>query len=133
MKSYLASIRRLKKIGIENIQNQLQTLRTTLIDELSQLKKVKLICKHQVGLPTILFTVEGYHPGEVSYILENKYNIITRPGLQCAPLAHKKFGTYPDGAVRVSLDTSHTTEDILKIKSALIEITEGNCEENSDN
>ncbi len=68
--------------------------------------------------------MEGYHPGEVSYILENKYNIITRPGLQCAPLAHKKFGTYPDGAVRVSLDTSHTTEDILKIKSALAEITE---------
>ncbi|MEK9495539.1 aminotransferase class V-fold PLP-dependent enzyme [Photorhabdus sp. P32] len=131
--SLLASIRRLKKTGIENIQNQLQTLRINLIDELSQLKKVKLICKHKVGLPTILFTVEGYHPGEVSYILENKYNIITRPGLQCAPLAHKKFGTYPDGAVRVSLDTSHTMEDILKIKSALVKITEENYKDNTDN
>ena len=35
--------------------------------------------------------------------LENEFGILCRPGLHCAPLAHKTIGTFPEGTIRFSL------------------------------
>ena len=48
-----------------------------------------------------LFNVRGVPSQKVSELLDRK-GICTRPGLHCAPLAHKTLGTPEDGAVRVS-------------------------------
>lgn len=45
----------------------------------------------------------------VVYELSKTYNISTRGGLHCAPLAHKAYGSYPRGTVRFSV--SHFTTD----------------------
>ena len=34
--------------------------------------------------------------------LEEEHGILTRPGLQCAPEAHRHLGTFPEGTVRLS-------------------------------
>lgn len=49
---------------------------------------------------------------ELAFKLEKEYGILTRSGIHCAPLAHKRLGTFPNGTVRFSLSKFHTTEDI---------------------
>ena len=51
--------------------------------------------------------------------LEQKYDILTRCGLHCAPSAHKTLDTFPRGVVRFSLGHCSTKEDVLLALSAM--------------
>lgn len=51
--------------------------------------------------------------------LEQKYEILTRCGLHCAPSAHKTLGTFPRGVVRFSLGYQTTENDILMTLAAI--------------
>ena len=64
----------------------------------------------QVGVVSIDFT--GQDNGEIAYLLERDYGILTRCGLHCAPNAHKTLGTFPQGTVRFSFGHATTTEEI---------------------
>ena len=64
----------------------------------------------QVGVVSIDFT--GQDNGEIAYLLERDYGILTRCGLHCAPNAHKTLGTFPQGTVRFSLGYANTEEDV---------------------
>lgn len=55
--------------------------------------------------PVVTFTVEGRGVEEVAGILRERFRIITRPGLHCAPLCHRTIGTGDEGAVRVSFSS----------------------------
>ncbi|MFI3330317.1 MAG: aminotransferase class V-fold PLP-dependent enzyme [Rikenellaceae bacterium] len=50
------------------------------------------------------------------------FNIETRQGLHCSPLAHKSLNTFPSGTVRISLSPSHTQQDLKYLLSAIIKI-----------
>lgn len=49
---------------------------------------------------------------EVADRLANEFGILTRCGLHCAPSAHKAYGTFPQGTVRFSFNSSNTEEEI---------------------
>jgi len=53
-----------------------------------------------------------FNPAEFGHILAAEYNIIARDGLLCAPLAHKRIGTYPDGVLRISVGPLTVEEEI---------------------
>jgi selenocysteine lyase/cysteine desulfurase len=58
-------------------------------------------------------------------LLEQKFGILTRAGLHCAPLAHRTFGTAPpdgDGAVRFSIGPTTTEDDVHKAIIAVQQI-----------
>jgi len=63
-------------------------------------------------LPLLSFNLKGFYAGEVSYFLDEQFQICTRPGLQCAPLVHKTLGTFPHGTVRLSFGHTNTFEEI---------------------
>ena len=48
----------------------------------------------------------------ISYELEQRYGILIRCGLHCAPAAHKSLGTFPKGTVRFSLGYANTATDV---------------------
>ena len=48
----------------------------------------------------------------VTYELEQRFGILTRCGLHCAPAAHKSLGTFPRGTVRFSLGYANTAADV---------------------
>ena len=52
-------------------------------------------------VPLLSFNVKGFSSEEVSQYLDSKYNIATRSGLHCAPLAHKTHNTTDIGTVRI--------------------------------
>lgn len=51
--------------------------------------------------PILSFNIKNMHSEEVAQKL-SQYNIATRAGIHCAPLAHKKFLTLESGTVRIS-------------------------------
>lgn len=59
---------------------------------------------------------------EISKILAEKYDISTRAGAHCAPLAHKALGTEKDGIVRFSFSYFNEKEEIDQTIAALKEI-----------
>lgn len=58
----------------------------------------------------------------ISKLLAEKYDISTRAGAHCAPLAHKALGTEKDGLVRFSLSYFNEKEEIDQTIAALKEI-----------
>ncbi len=69
------------------------------------------------SVPVLPFNIKGKSSDEVAkYLAQN--NIATRAGLHCAPSAHKKLGTIPDGCVRLStgfFNTFSQADYLIKI------------------
>jgi len=66
--------------------------------------------------------VAGLKPYELAGVLETRYGILTRPGVHCAPLAHKAIGTFPAGTCRLSFGAFTTVADARFAAGALAEI-----------
>ncbi len=66
--------------------------------------------------------VAGFEPSDVGAILDDSFGIAVRPGLHCAPYAHRRFGTFPAGAIRVSPGPFSTADEVDQLIEALREI-----------
>ena len=49
---------------------------------------------------------------EVAFLLSDRYGVMTRCGLHCAPRAHQTLGTFPQGTVRFSFSHHNTPEEV---------------------
>ncbi len=68
-------------------------------------------------------SIKGYTPSELAGVLEQNYGLLTRPGLHCAPYAHKSIGSFDlDGTTRFSCGVFTSLSDIQKAASALSDI-----------
>jgi cysteine desulfurase family protein len=72
-----------------------------------------------------LVVPEPLTPQELGSILDVSFEIALRPGLHCAPYIHRRLGTFPDGALRLSPGPFNTVEEIDGLIQALSEITSG--------
>jgi cysteine desulfurase/selenocysteine lyase len=70
----------------------------------------------------VSFSVEGLVPSEVSTILDQSFGIMARPGLHCAPGAHRTLGTFPTGTVRFGFGWANTEAEVERALEALAEI-----------
>jgi cysteine desulfurase family protein len=70
----------------------------------------------------VSFTVDGLTPSEVSTILDQSFGIMARPGLHCAPGAHRTLGTFPTGTVRFGFGWANTAAEVETALGALAEI-----------
>lgn len=59
---------------------------------------------------------------EVADRLASEYEILTRCGLHCSPNTHQTYGTFPQGTVRFSFNSSNTVAEIDAALDALREI-----------
>lgn len=73
-------------------------------------------------VPVVSFNIVGVDPAAVALELDERFDIMSRPGLHCAPAAHKTIGTYPQGAVRFSFSCFNTEEQINTAIAALRQI-----------
>jgi cysteine desulfurase family protein len=63
-------------------------------------------------IPVVSFTIGCLTSSEASFALDEKYGIMSRPGLHCAPAAHRTIETFPGGTVRFSFGYFNTEEEI---------------------
>lgn len=74
-------------------------------------------------VPVFAVNFSGAESAVVSDILWETYGIATRPGFHCAPLLHESLGTKQQGAVRFSLSSFTTEEDLEAALVALKKIS----------
>jgi len=70
-------------------------------------------------LPVFAFNVKGMDNAKLALDLYERWGIETRPGLHCAPRAHMTLGTFPEGALRVSVGPFNTKDDVDVLLDAL--------------
>ena len=75
----------------------------------------------RVGLVSV--NLSGFAPAEVGAILDEQFDIAVRPGLHCAPYAHRHLGTFPNGTVRLSAGFLTTADDMRRAAAAFDEIS----------
>jgi len=63
--------------------------------------------------------VAGRSPYDLAAALEQRWGILTRPGVHCAPLAHKTIGTHPEGTTRLSFGPFTTADQVDCASAAL--------------
>lgn len=63
-------------------------------------------------MPLVSLVVRGLDSSDVGLFLDVEKNVAVRTGLQCAPLAHKALGSYPEGTVRFSFGPENTEQDV---------------------
>lgn len=73
--------------------------------------------EHQI--PVLSITADDYDASLLADDLDKQYGIQTRSGLHCAPLAHRHRNTFPEGTLRISLNSDNTMEEIDYFTNAL--------------
>jgi selenocysteine lyase/cysteine desulfurase len=101
----LAGIQFVLKKGIEQIHQHETSLIEKLIEGLKKFPQVKLYGPKngEDRIATLSFNIAQLSPSDVAMRLEREFGILCRPGLHCAPAAHRTIGTFPEGTVRFSL------------------------------
>jgi cysteine desulfurase family protein len=118
-----ASTRFLLSVGVEAVHDHECHLADHLIAGISQIPGIKVYgqgANARTGV--VSFTVQGWDPGEVSFVLDEEFGIMSRPGLHCTPFAHRVLGTFPAGTVRLSVGYFNTLQEIEFTIQALEDI-----------
>ena len=120
-----AGVEYLQEIGIEKIRQKEVALAARLSQALASMEGVELYSPREWDnrIAVLLFNIRDMLPEDVGAILDGDFDIAVRTGLQCAPLAHQDLGTFPNGAVRISLGPSNTEDDIDSAIDALEQIS----------
>ena len=110
--------------GTAAIREHEEELTGMLLQGLEQIKGVKIYGPVNPGLQAgvVSINIGDGDSGEISYILDRSYDIATRSGLHCSPLAHRTIGTFDQGTVRFSIGYFNTREDIEAAVRAVEEI-----------
>lgn len=112
--------------GRENLLAHEQSLANYFLQEVEKMDFIQVYgpkdCKKQS--PVVALNFRGMDSSEIAYILDSMFNIAVRPGLHCAPLAHKTIGTLEQGAIRFSFGYSTSLEDVKAAIEAMKSIGE---------
>jgi cysteine desulfurase family protein len=65
------------------------------------------------------FTVDGVDSGDLAAQLDREHGICVRAGLHCAPAAHRRIGTFPNGTIRVGVGPFNTEADVDALVEAV--------------
>ena len=117
-------IRYIMEKGINNIRIYEEELTKHFIEEAMKIDGIKLYGPLDINKQgaVVSLNIRDVDSSEVSYLLDEEYDIAVRPGLHCAPLAHKTIGTFEQGVIRFSFGLFNTHKEIEYGIKALKEI-----------
>lgn len=112
--------------GIEKIREHEEELCQYMLDKLKEIENIEIYGPEdsKKRAAVIAINIGNMDSGEVTFILDDEFDIATRSGIHCSPLAHTTLGTLGQGAVRFSIGFFNTTYDIDKAIKALKKISE---------
>lgn len=110
--------------GVDRVRARELGLLARLMAGLEEIPGIKTFgpraIEDRVGI--IPMTLTRTWPPDAAAILDSRYDIATRAGLHCSPLAHRTIGTAETGALRVSLSFMNTEQDVDYLLHALKEM-----------
>ncbi|HOI94594.1 MAG TPA: cysteine desulfurase [Syntrophobacter fumaroxidans] len=114
-----AGIDHILSSGLETIRDHELGLAVRFEEQLRAIPGITVISPEVRGTATVSFTMAGINPADAGHLLDEGYDIAVRTGLHCAPLAHRTFGTFPEGTVRVSPGYATTAADMDRLAGAI--------------
>jgi cysteine desulfurase / selenocysteine lyase len=106
--------------GMQTIRDHVNSLTQILINGFRSMEHITLHGPENLHnrLPLVSITIRDKNPAEVALYLDREHGIMSRPGLHCAPLAHKTAGTFPQGTLRFSPGAYNTTHEVERVIAA---------------
>ena len=109
--------------GVKAIYKKETELVSAFVSGIQGLDGVKIIGrKNAGGAAVVSLDFPGNDNALIAAALDEKYGIMARCGLHCAPAAHKSLNTYPHGTLRFSFGHFNTLEEADYIARAIKEI-----------
>lgn len=107
--------------GLAQVRAHEEALTARLLGGLKEIPGLRV---HGTGdaarqVAVVSVTVDGWEPVDLGAALDSSFGIAVRPGLHCAPLAHRTLGTYPRGTVRLAPGPTTTMDEIDQTVAAL--------------
>lgn len=123
------SLRYIREVGLMSIMEKKKQLTERFLSGVLNMEGINLIGKEpekysakdlfQGRCPVVSLDFVTMDNAEASFILENKFGIMTRCGLHCAPHAHKTLKTFPKGTVRFSFGYFNEIEEVDYVIDAI--------------
>ncbi|QIB64988.1 aminotransferase class V-fold PLP-dependent enzyme [Kineobactrum salinum] len=119
-----AALDHISAIGIDAIARHESTLRQRTQCGLQSIPGVTVYEPRQDGprCSTLSFNIDTLSCSDVGLLLDQKFGVMSRVGLHCAPAAHQAIGTYPAGTVRFGIGYSNTVAEIDSAVDAVRQI-----------
>jgi cysteine desulfurase family protein len=119
-----AGVRFVLKRGVHAIREHEQRLTDHLLAGLRRIPGVRTIGPQTAAamVGVVSFAIAGWSPADVAQSLDEDFDILCRPGLHCAPQAHRTLGTFPAGTVRLSLGPLTGDADVGAAVAAVAEL-----------
>lgn len=116
----------INSFGLENIKSYKYFLIKKLHEGLESLKGISVYSKNEISNNSGIaaFNFNEVDSTEVSFVLDKAFQIASRAGLHCAPLAHETLGTLTKGIVRLSVGCFNTIDEIDFTINSLKEIAD---------
>lgn len=123
-----AGVQYISSLSDNDISKDIINLSSIFLEELYNYANIRLVGSFELRnrIPNFCLLFTHYDPSEAGYILESQYDIISRTGYHCAPLAHKSLGTQDTGALRISFGHFTTEEEVNFLIHALNNLNEVN-------
>lgn len=111
-----ASLGWLEASGLERIRQRETALGRRFLDGFFSLQEAVLygLPFMEGRLPVFALNLKGVDNAVLAADLFDRFGIESRPGLHCAPQAHRTLGSFPEGALRLS-PGFFTTEDEVDV------------------
>lgn len=119
-----AGIDYLQTLGEDYVLKHFHDLVFETIRQLESIQGIKIYGTKDAGRRTavVCFNIEDMDSQAVTQRLSEEFDIATRGGMHCAPLAHNRMGTSEQGMVRVSFSTFNTMKDVDSLIQAVRKI-----------
>lgn len=109
-----AGVRFILAEGVEAIRRKEEGLTERFLKGLVSLKGVAIYGRPDAESRTavVSFNIAGISPSEVALELDERFGILCRSGLHCAPAAHRTIGTFSQGTIRFCFGYFNTEDEI---------------------
>lgn len=104
----------IEETGIETIHNRKMELAGYFLERVKEFPDIRVAGRNGIEGRVAVVSLDFLQKDNAvaAFELEQRYGIMTRVGLHCAPTAHRTLNTYPQGTVRFAFGMENRIEEI---------------------
>ena len=118
-----AGISFIKEVGLSELRAHDENLTRIFLEGVKNIKESVVYGNSSPTTAVAALNLTNISSSEFASILDEEYDICTRAGLHCAPLAHKTLGTLESAAVRFSFGFFNTVDEVNNCVDAIHKIS----------
>ncbi len=121
-----AACRWLRERSVEAVHDHQQKLVARMAENFSVITDVEIHGwdQHAPHIGILSFSLKNRDTGELAAWLDRERGIMLRAGLHCAPAAHRRLGTFPEGTLRAGVGPFNNDNNVDALVRAVAEFSE---------